>query len=259
MEIATFNSNSIRSRQHILERWLKEKRPEVLCLQEIKCQDHEFPRTLAEELGYNVAIFGQKGYNGVAILSQFLAHDIRYGLTLEESPEAAAESEQGEARYIEAEIEGIRICNVYAPNGNPVGSENFSKKLLWLRALCKLFEERVEEEVVVCGDFNIIPNKACCHDWESWKSDAVAHPDAQGFYRLLQGYGYVNPLLLREENPPFSFWSYRGRCWERNAGCLIDHFLLSPSLADRVEGISVKKELRGWEKPSDHVPVVCRL
>ena len=257
MLIATWNINGIRARLPVVLAWVKDARPDVLLLQELKCADEAFPALEFADLGYNVATHGQKGFNGVAILSKAPPEDIVRGLP---------ERDDDQARYIEAVIPAggkvVRVASIYAPNGNPVDSEKFPYKLDWLadftahaRALLRL-----EEPLVLGGDYNIIPSPADAADPAKWEGDALFRPESRAAFRRLLNLGLVDAVrAFNAEDGLYTFWDYTGGAWRRNDGIRIDFALLSPQAADRLTQARIDKQVRGWEKPSDHVPVLVTL
>ena len=257
MLIATWNINGIRARLPVVLAWVKNVRPDVLLLQELKCADEAFPALEFADLGYNVATHGQKGFNGVAILSKAPPEDIMRGLP---------EWDDDQARYIEAVIPAgekvVRVASIYAPNGNPVDSEKFPYKLGWLEAFTAHARAllRLEEPLVLGGDYNIIPTPADAADPAKWEGDALFRPESRAAFRRLLNLGLVDAVrALNAEDGPYTFWDYTGGAWRRNDGIRIDFALLSPQAADRLMEARIDKQVRGWEKPSDHVPVLVRL
>jgi exodeoxyribonuclease III len=255
--IATWNVNSIRQRLDHLLSYLKEVEPDVLCLQELKCTDDAFPRLEVESAGYNVAVHGQKTFNGVAILSKRPA-EIRIGLPGDE--------DDAQARYIEAvvphEQSVIRVASIYLPNGNPVGTEKYTYKLAWMDRLIAHTRDllRLEEMLVLAGDYNVIPAAPDCHDPAVWAQDALFLPKTREKFRTLINLGLTDALrAVRDDAGLYTFWDYQAGAWQRNLGIRIDHLLLSPQAADRLKSVSIDKDMRAREKPSDHVPIRIEL
>lgn len=257
MKIATWNVNSVNARLETVLKWFGDVSPDVACLQEIKCVDEKFPSEAFERLGYNVAVHGQKTYNGVALLSKTPLEDVRRGLPGDDSDE--------QARYIEAVVSGgrpVRVAGIYLPNGNPIGTEKFSYKLDWMtrlnahvRALLPL-----EEPMVVAGDYNVIPDPVDCHDPAAWAGDALFQPESRGAFRALKWLGLTDAYMEVDGAPGgYTFWDYQAGAWPRNHGIRIDHALLSPQAADRLTGCEIHRDVRSWDKPSDHVPLVVEL
>ncbi|HEY1950198.1 MAG TPA: exodeoxyribonuclease III [Bryobacteraceae bacterium] len=253
MIIASWNVNSIKARIEPVKTWLAVHNPDVLLLQELK--GTEFPAALFQELGYESATVTQRTYNGVAILSR---HPIEIVSTTLIGDEA-----DSHARFLEAMVQGIRIVNIYLPNGNPVGGEKFIYKLAWMGRLKRQMEIWLESGVptIVGGDFNVIPEDIDCHKPASWIHDALFQPEPRAVYRALLGLGYTDAFrsLHPEEGGRFTFWDYFRKAFEHNRGIRIDHFLLSPALAQRLEKCEIDKGPRAQEKPSDHTPILVEL
>jgi exodeoxyribonuclease-3 len=257
MRIATWNVNSINARLETVLDWFREAQPDAACLQEIKCVDEKFPREPFEAMGYNCAVFGQKTYNGVAILSKHPLSDVRRGLD--------GEDEDVQSRYLEAVVEGpltVRLASIYLPNGNPVGTEKFAYKLRWFERLIAHARGLLkhEEMLVLTGDYNVIPEPEDCHDPAAWLGDALFQPESRMAFRALKNLGLYDAHELGGEPPhTYTFWDYQAGAWPRNHGIRIDHALLSPQAADRFAGIVTWRDAREKDKPSDHVPVVVDL
>jgi len=253
LRIATWNVNSVRQRVDHLLAYLKEAEPDVLCLQELKCMDDAFPRLEVESAGYNVATHGQKTFNGVAILSK-RPMEVTRGLPGDDADE--------HARYIEAIIQDgdsvVRVASIYLPNGNPPLTDKYSYKLAWMdrliahaRGLLKL-----EETLVLAGDYNVIPEPRDVADPQAWEGDALFLPATRERFRELINLGLTDALrACTDEAGLYTFWDYQAGAWQRNKGIRIDHLLLSPQAADRLQSYAIDKHLRALEKPSDHVPV----
>src|SRR5271168_4976224 len=253
MKIATWNVNSIRARLEHVTTWLKANMPDVLFLQELK--GTEFPATVFTELGYESAAVTQKGYNGVAVLSLTPIETISTAL--------AGDGDDTHARFLEMTIEGIRMVNIYLPNGNPVGTEKFAYKLAWMdRLLQKMSAWRKEDvPVLVGGDFNVIPEDIDCHKPASWIKDALFQPEPRARYRALLDLGYTDAFrtLHPEEAGQFTFWDYFRQAFENNRGIRIDHFLLSPKVAERLQRCEIDRGPRAQPRPSDHTPIMVEL
>jgi exodeoxyribonuclease-3 len=262
VRIATWNVNSINARLETVLGWFEEAAPDVACLQEIKCVDEKFPREAFERLGYNVAVHGQKTYNGVALLSKTPLEDVRKGL-----PGADGHADGGEdhARYIEAVVSGptpVRVGAIYLPNGNPIGTEKFAYKLRWMDRLNAHARDllALEEPLVLAGDYNVIPDPEDADNPASWTGDALFQPESRGAFRALKWLGLTDAYMAADgEAGGYTFWDYQAGAWNRNHGIRIDHLLLSPQAADRLESVVIHREVRGREKPSDHVPVVAEI
>lgn len=251
--ISTWNVNSVRQRLEHLLAYLKEVEPDVLCLQELKCTDDAFPRLEVESAGYNVAVHGQKGFNGVAILSK-RPLEVRTGLPGDDA--------DTHARYIEAIVPRehgiIRVASIYLPNGNPVGTEKYTYKLAWMDRLIAHAASllKLEEPLVLAGDYNVIPTPSDCYDPAAWANDALFLPQTRDRFRALLNQGFTDALrAVTDEAGLYTFWDYQAGAWQRNLGIRIDHLLLSPQAADLLRGVVIDKDMRAQEKPSDHVPV----
>ncbi|MCX7289444.1 MAG: exodeoxyribonuclease III [Rhodobacterales bacterium] len=257
MKLATFNINGIKARIDALPAWLGASSPDVVCLQEIKSVDEAFPREVLEAMGYRVETHGQKGFNGVAILSKLPLSDIRRGLPGDDTDE--------QARWIEAVVEGprpVRICGLYLPNGNPAPGPKYDYKLGWMaRMKARVQDLLAGEEAFVClGDYNVIPQSQDAARPETWLVDALYLPASREAYRQIVNLGLTDAVRTRQPGPGvYTFWDYQAGAWERNNGIRIDHLLLSPQAADRLEDAGVDKSVRGGDKPSDHVPVWVNL
>ncbi len=259
MKIASWNINSIKARLPNVLKWLESAQPEVLLLQELKGISENFPTSEMENLGYNCAINGQKAYNGVAILSKYPMDEINFGL-----PDY---DEDQQARYIEAWVRitdktGLRIASIYAPNGNPVDSEKFSYKIDWMDHLIDHSKTLLnkEEVVVLGGDYNVIPADEDCYDPIAWQNDALTRPESRSRFRALLNLGYTEAWRsLNKETHVYSFWDYQAGAWHKDNGIRIDHLLLSPQAADKLETCTIDKKPRGQAKASDHTPVWCEI
>jgi exodeoxyribonuclease-3 len=254
MKVATWNVNSVKARLPVVLAWLRRAEPDVVLLQETKAVDGEFPALAMEELGYNAAAVGQKSYNGVAVLSKRPIDVLATRLP--------GDPDDAEARYIEVFTGGIRVASIYAPNGNPAGGERFAYKLAWLdRLYAHMAAALAEEEACVfAGDYNVAPTDGDVYDPRTWRDDALCQPAARAGFRRLLHLGYVDAVrALRDEDGQYTWWDYRGRCWQADHGLRIDHILLSPQAADRLVGAAIDREPRGWDKTSDHPPVVCDI
>ena len=257
MKIATFNINGIKARLPLLVDWLRESAPDVACLQEIKSVDHAFPRSEIEELGYNVVTAGQKGFNGVAILSKSALEDVTPGLP--------GDDDDAQARYLEATVTGerpVRICVLYLPNGNPAPGPKYAYKLAWMARLRARIETLLadEEPAVICGDYNIIPQDEDAARPDAWRNDALALPQSRAAFRALVNLGLTDAVRVRTRGGGhYTFWDYQAGSWNRNNGIRIDHHLLTPQAADLLRGAWIEADLRGRDRPSDHVPVWIEL
>jgi len=254
MRIASWNVNSVRLRLPILLAYLRETAPDVLCLQELKCQDEAFPRQEVEEAGYNVETFGQKGFNGVAILSKTPLEEVTRGLP---------GFEDAQSRYIEGlagdGAGGVwRVASIYLPNGNPTDSDKYPYKLAFMDAL-QAHARRLlaqEEKLVLAGDYNVIPSQEDVYDPKAWAGDALFLPQTRAKFCALKNLGFADALRAVSDAPKlYTFWDYQAGAWQKDNGLRIDHLLLSPQAADRLRSVSIDKELRAAEKPSDHAPI----
>ena len=258
MRVATWNVNSIKQRVEPVVAWLKERQPDIVCLQETKCVDEAFPREPFEELGYNLAIHGQKTFNGVAILSKLKFDEV--------TPRLPGDDEDDHARFLEAAVSTpagvVRIASIYLPNGNPTGTEKYTYKIKWMERLSRYARERLEleEKLILAGDYNVIPAAADVHNPAAWVGDALFLPTTREQFRSLTNLGLTDAVRAMSDAPGlYTFWDYQAGAWQKNWGIRIDHILLSPQAADRLEGATIDKHVRAWEKPSDHVPVVVDL
>jgi len=258
MQIATWNINGVKARIDTALDWLKEARPDVACFQEIKSVDEAFPKSVFEDLGYNVATHGQKGFNGVAILSRTPMEDVEARLPGDDNDE--------QARYLEAVITGdrgiVRVGCLYLPNGNPVDSDKYPYKLGWMDRLIAHARERLglEEPFVLAGDYNIIPEPRDAARPQDWVNDALFLQTSREKFRELAALGFTDALRAMDASDGvYTFWDYQAGAWQKNNGIRIDHLMLSPQATDRLRAVRVDKHVRGWEKPSDHVPVVIDL
>jgi exodeoxyribonuclease-3 len=253
--IATWNVNSIKARLGHLQDWLKDFRPDVVCLQELKCTDDNFPRMELEALGYDCLVHGQKTYNGVALLAREREiADPLVGLPGDKKDE--------QARYVEGTIDGLRIASLYLPNGNPVNTDKYPYKLAWMDRLRDRAEALLDAETpfVLAGDFNVIPEPVDVYDPKGWQDDALFRLETRRKFRELVHLGLTDAIrALQADGPAYTFWDYQGGAWENDMGLRIDHLLLSPRAADRIEASGVDRTPRGWKKASDHTPAWCRL
>jgi exodeoxyribonuclease-3 len=254
MRIATWNVNSVRQRLDSLQAWLKERDPDIVCLQEIKCQDDAFPREPLEAMGYNVAVHGQKTFNGVALLSKLPFDEVAPGLIGDDG--------DVQARFLEALVSTktgvVRVVSLYLPNGNPTPGDKYDYKLKWMDRLHGFARERMklEEPLVLAGDYNVIPAPADARRPEAWINDALFLPQTREKFRALLNLGLTDAIRAVSDDPGlYSFWDYQAGAWPKNDGIRIDHLLLSPQAADRLTDAGIDKQVRAWDKPSDHVPV----
>ena len=254
MKIATWNVNSISARLPVVLQWLEEFGPDVVLLQEIKCVDEAFPGLEIGDLGYNIAVHGQKSYNGVAILSKRPIEDVLRGLPGDDSDD--------QARYLEATVNDVRVASIYLPNGNPTDSDKFPYKLSWMDRLTEHGSSLLADEspVVLGGDYNVIPQDGDVHDPAAWDGDALCQPATRQRFRTMLNKGYTDAFRIHNPAPDqYSFWDYQGGAWQKDHGIRIDHLLLSPQAADRLTGSGIDRRPRGWKRPSDHTPVWIEL
>jgi len=254
MKIATWNVNSVKARLPHLLRWLEEAKPDVLLLQEIKIQEADFPQLELVPTGYRCELVGQKSYNGVAIVSR---------LPIETRLRALPGSpEDDHARYLEADVGGVRVASIYLPNGNPVGTDKYPYKLAWMERLRARAEELMALEVplVLGGDYNICPGDEDVYDPQGWRDDALCRPESRARFRALLNLGFTDAVRVFHSGPrTYSFWDYQAGRWQRDEGLRIDHLLLSPEAADRLKDAGIDKGPRSWDRASDHTPVWCEL
>jgi exodeoxyribonuclease-3 len=254
VRIATWNVNSIKQRIDSARTWLAERQPDIVCLQETKCVDDAFPRMEFEGLGYNVAVHGQKAFNGVAILSKYKFDEVTNGLPGDDADD--------HARFIEAVVStargALRVASIYLPNGNPPETEKYTYKIGWMKRLSAYTRERLtlEEPLVLAGDYNVIPTTADAKNPQAWVSDALFLPRTRDEFRALVNLGLTDAVRATSDDAGlYTFWDYQAGAWQKNIGIRIDHVLLSPTAADALKNVGIDRHVRAWEKPSDHVPV----
>jgi len=255
MKIATYNVNGINGRLPVLLRWLSESLPDVVCLQELKAPQEKFPQKAIEDIGYNAVWNGQKSWNGVAILAR--------GVKPEEvRRELPGDVEDSHSRYIEAMVNDVHVCCLYLPNGNPAPGLKFDYKLRWFDRLTNHAAGLINsgKPVVLAGDFNVMPTEIDVYKPERWVDDALFRPEVRAAFRTLAGQGWTDALReVYKDEIIYTFWDYFRNSYQRNAGLRIDHFLLDPRLRQRLVTAGVDREVRGWEKTSDHAPVWIEL
>jgi len=255
MKIATYNVNGINARLPVLLRWLETTAPDVVCLQELKASQEKFPKQATAEVGYKAFWQGQKSWNGVAILA-------RHQEIKEMSCTLPGDSEDNQSRYLEAIVNGILICCLYLPNGNPAPGPKFNYKLHWLERLTARAAELLAMDipVILTGDFNIIPTEADVYKPERWREDALFRPEVRSAFQTLTNKGWTDAIRkLYPEEKIYTYWDYFRQAYNRDAGLRIDHFLLSSHLNSRLISAGVDRTVRGWEKSSDHAPVWIEL
>jgi exodeoxyribonuclease III len=255
MRIATYNVNGINGRLPVLLKWLEETTPDVACLQELKAPQEKFPEKAILDVGYHAIWHGQKSWNGVAILSRNEApHEIQRGLPGDE--------EDLHSRYIEADVNGLRIGCLYLPNGNPAPGPKFDYKLAWFERLTKHAAQLYKsgKPVILTGDYNVMPTEKDVYKPERWVDDALFRPETRAAFKKLVDQGWTDAIRkLYPDEIIYTFWDYFRNAYGRNAGLRIDHFLLSPQVEKRLTACGVDRHVRGWEKTSDHAPVWIEL
>ncbi|HEX2655629.1 MAG TPA: exodeoxyribonuclease III [Xanthobacteraceae bacterium] len=258
MRIATWNVNSINQRVDNVVTWLSERQPDLVCLQETKCIDEKFPREPFEALGYNVAVHGQKTFNGVAIISKLPFDEV--------TPRLPGDDFDEQARFLEVvvSVKGgvVRVGCLYLPNGNPPETEKYSYKIKWMDRIVAYARERMalEEPFVLAGDYNVIPAEADARAPQAWVGDALFLPATRSKFRTLANLGFTDAIrALSDDAGLYSFWDYQAGSWQKNNGIRIDHLMMSPQATDKLVAGGIDKHVRAWEKPSDHVPVWADL
>jgi exodeoxyribonuclease-3 len=258
LKIATWNINGVKARLDQAVQWVSDLKPDILCFQEIKTLTEAFPAAAFEDLGYNVAVHGQKGFHGVALLSKLPLEDIKRGLPGEDSDD--------QARFIEGVVSvpfgAVRVVSLYLPNGNPIGSDKFDYKLRWMDRLKRwaLTHMEVEETFILAGDFNVIPEARDAQFPNNWVNDALYQPAPRRAFRELNHIGLTDAVRATNDGSGiYTYWDYQAGAWQRNNGIRIDFQMLSPQAADRLVGVSIDTRTRSWDKPSDHVPVIVEL
>ncbi len=248
MKIVSWNVNSIKARLDHVKRYLEEEKPDVLMIQELKGM--EFPAEAIESTVYHTHAVCQKAYNGVAMISK---HPIE--IILDHLP---GDEEDEQARYIEADINGLRLINIYLPNGNPTPGDKYNYKLGWMERLYARLKDLRESDTpfIIGGDFNVIPEDKDCHSPKDWAGDALFRPETHAAYRKLLNLGLTEAFRVFDTRAEqYTFWDYQAGAWQKNNGIRIDHFLLSPVTADRLQSCTINKTARGWERPCDHTPI----
>jgi exodeoxyribonuclease III len=258
MRIATWNVNSIRQRMDNIQAWLAERTPDIVCLQEIKCTDDAFPREAFEGLGYNVAVHGQKTFNGVALLSKLPFDEVAPGLIGDDG--------DVQARFLEALVStktgALRVVSLYLPNGNPPDTDKYTYKLNWMDRLINFSADRLklEEPFVLAGDYNVIPTRLDARNPAAWIGDALFLPQTREKFRALTNLGLTDAVrAVSDGEGLYTFWDYQAGAYAKDNGIRIDHLLLSPQATDKLIDAGIDRHVRGWDKPSDHVPVYIDL
>lgn len=255
MKIATYNINGVGARLPVLLRWLDETAPDVVCLQELKAPQEKFPERAIQDAGYKAIWHGQKSWNGVAILS-------RHAQPEEVRRELPGDPDDSQSRYIEASVNGILVCCLYLPNGNPAPGPKFEYKLRWFDRLTAHAAHLLASDlpVVLTGDYNVMPTELDVYKPERWHDDALFRPEVRAAFKTLLDQGWTDAIRkLYPDETIYTFWDYFRNAFGRNAGLRIDHFLLSPHLKSRLIAAGVDRNVRGWEKTSDHAPVWIEL
>ncbi|MEM1288453.1 MAG: exodeoxyribonuclease III [Pseudomonadota bacterium] len=260
MQVATWNINGIKARLETCLAWLDEAQPDVACFQEIKSEDAPFPREAFEQRGYHLETHGQKGFNGVALLSKRPFESVE--------PTLPGDADDPQARFISARVAAagpsekpINVSCLYLPNGNPLGTEKYPYKLAWMERLLSFARNAVqrEEPLILAGDYNVIPDNRDLYSERAWLDDALYQPESRALLRQLEALGFTDAVRAVSDEQHFTFWDYQGGAWQKNHGIRIDHLMLAPAIADRLLSVRIDDHVRGWEKPSDHVPVVASL
>jgi exodeoxyribonuclease-3 len=255
VKIATYNVNGVNGRLPVLLRWLEQSRPDIVCLQELKAPQDKFPEGAIKAAGYDAIWHGQKSWNGVAILS-------RVGMPVETGRGLPDDPDPSHSRYIEAAVNGLLVGGLYLPNGNPRPGPKFDYKLAWFEALIAHAAtlRASGAPVILAGDYNVMPTEQDLYKPERWIDDALFAPEVRAAYARLLAQGWTDALRsLHPDEIIYTFWDYFRNAWARNAGLRIDHLLLSPSLARRLRAADVDRDVRSWEKTSDHAPVWIEL
>ncbi len=255
MKVATFNINGINGRLPVLLQWLEETRPDIVCLQELKAPDVRFPTREIENAGYGAIWHGQKAWNGVAILARGREPiETRRGLP--------GDASDDQSRYLEAAVNGVLIGCLYLPNGNPAPGPKLAYKLRWLERLTHYASDllSLDVPVMLVGDFNVIPADLDVYNPARWRKDALFLPEVRDAFQALAGQGWTDAVRVQHPDEPiYTFWDYLRNAWARDAGLRLDHFLLSPQIAKHLVAAGVDRDVRGWEKASDHAPVWIQL
>ena len=256
MKIATFNINNINRRLPNLLAWLAERKPDVVCLQELKATDRQFPRTAIADAGYGAAFVGQSAWNGVAILGRGLDPIVT-------QTALPGDDDDDQARYIEAAVDGVVIASLYAPNGNPQPGPKFDYKLRWMERLAEHAQELLDSKlpIVLAGDYNVVPEPRDIYVTTSYRDNALVQPEARAGYQALLDQGWTDALRKKHPDDPalYTFWDYMRNRWPRNAGLRLDHLLLSKSVARKLKAAGVDRDVRGEEGASDHAPAWVTL
>ncbi len=260
MKITTWNVNSINARINHLLDFIKNDKSDIYLLQELKCINEKFPYQDLEAIGYNCEVLGQKAWNGVAILSQN-----KIKITNSKIPTFQKDVN---SRFLETEIsipsikKKIKLINIYLPNGNPIDSEKFEYKIEWMKNFNKYILDEINNNIpiIIGGDFNVIPTDEDVYSPENYKNDACAHPKTREQFRILINSGFTDTVkYFIKGTTNWTFWGYRGGGWQKGNGLRIDHFLTSPEITDKIKCVKIDRTPRGWEKASDHTPVILEI
>ena len=257
MKIVSWNVNSVRARIENIINYIKDSKPDILLFQEIKTQEETFPHEIFKELGYESYVFGQKSYNGVAIISK---HE------LDNTNNNFIKDDLNQSRIITAELKlkkkKIELINIYVPNGNPVDTEKYEYKKSWLNKFIKNIKKKIQKNsnILIAGDFNIIPDEIDVHDFKRYENDALGRLEIRKKYRELINLGFKDVYRLKNKTKQeYTFWDYFAGSWQKNYGMRIDHFLLSNSLIENIKSININRKPRSKEKPSDHTPIELEI
>ena len=262
MLIATWNVNSVRSRLSQITNWIKDVNPDILCLQETKVKDDAFPLSHFEELGYKVIIYGQKSYNGVAIISKFKIENVNKGFNSKTKRGNISEEFNEQKRLISAEINGLKIINVYVPNGSSINSDKFDYKIKWLNHLSSFLDEQVKEDDLICfvGDFNIAPSEKDIHSPQKYEGGIMAsNIEREALNNVLKGRFIDSFRIFEKNNGHWTWWDYRNNAYELNKGWRIDHIYISKNLSSKLKSCVIERNQRENLQPSDHAPVLINL
>jgi exodeoxyribonuclease-3 len=255
VKIVTYNVNGIKARLPRVIEYLTEAQPDIVCLQELKSADEGFPAADIEAAGYGAVWYGQKSWNGVAVLA-------KGRVPVERQRGLEGEPEDEHSRYLECDVDGLVVASIYLPNGNPQPGPKFDYKLRWIDRLAARARDLLAEEVpaILAGDYNVIPNDDDTYSVRAMQDDALMQPESRAGYRRIVAQGWTDALRTRHpKGGIWTFWDYQAGAWQRDAGFRIDHLLLSPAVADRLVDAGVDKEYRGREKASDHAPTFVTL
>ena len=255
MKFASWNINSIKMRFEALSSWIIDNNIDVIAIQEIKCETEKFPFEHFKNLGFKCEVIGQKSYNGVAIIS-------KHPINIRETKLPNLIEKEAQSRYIEVEIGGFIFSSIYLPNGNPINSDKYLYKLEWMRSLISHAQNllKLELPIILCGDYNVIPEDLDCWDTQIWESDALGTKEIRDLFRSFKNIGYYDAYRSKNGNKiKWTFWDYQGGCWNKDNGIRIDHIMLSPEAVDKLIECEIDKEPRGKNKPSDHVPIWCEM